>query len=114
MPDRDGGLAAVEVAHLAGAHVRAADRPAWRPTVDQVGERLGEWRGGEGAGAVASERIVRAEKSQRIGGKESGNAAEQGRPIGRGVGELRPVRKTPEFLALHAAPELLQPVEAML
>src|SRR5215831_17264352 len=119
MPDRDGGLAAVEVAHLAGAHVRGADRQAWRAAfderkVDQLGERLREWRGRVEAGAVASERIVRAEKSQRIGRKESGNSAEQGRPIGRGVGEPRPVRQTPEFLALHAAPELLQPVEAML
>src|SRR5262245_46009216 len=119
MPHRDGGLAAVEVAHLARAHVRGADRQARRAAfderkVDQLGERLREWRRRVEAGAVASERIVRAEKSQRIGLKESGNAAEQGRPIGCGVGEPRPVRQTPEFLTLHAAPEFLQPVEAML
>src|SRR5262245_54911634 len=119
MPDRDGGFATVEVAHLARAHVRGADRQAWRAAfderkVDQLGERLREWRRRVEAGAVPSERIVRAEKSQRIGLKESRNAAEQGRPIGRGVGEPRSVRQTPEFLALHAAPELLQPVEAML
>src|SRR5215813_6217502 len=112
MPHRDGGLAAVEVAHLARAHVRGADRQARRAAfderkVDQLGERLREWRRRVEAGAVPSERIVRAEKSQRIGLEESGNAAEQGRPIGRGVGEPRPVRQTPEFLALHAAPEFL-------
>src|SRR5262249_26634337 len=119
MPHRDGGLAAVEVAHLARAHARGADRHAWcaaydERKVDQLGERLREWRGRVEAGAVPSEWIVRAEKSQRIGLEESGNSAEQGRPIGRGVGEPWPVRQTPEFLALHAAPELLQPVEAML
>src|SRR5262249_52767588 len=81
---------------------------------DQLGERLCEWRGRVETGAVSSERIVRAEKSQRIGLEESRNSAEQGRPIGCGVGEPRPVRQTPEFLALHAAPEFLQPVEAML
>jgi len=32
----------------------------------------------------------------------------------RGVGEPRPVHQTPEFLALHPAPEFLQPVEAIL
>src|SRR5262249_58575282 len=98
----DDGLAAVEVAHLARAHVRGADRQARRAAfderkVDQLGERLREWRRRVEAGAVASERIVRAEKSQRIGLEESRNAAEQGRPIGRGVGEPRPVRQTPEF-----------------
>src|SRR5262245_31710723 len=116
MPHRDGGLAAVEVAHLARAHVRGADRQARRAAfnerkVDQLGERLREWRRRVEAGAVPSERIVRAEKSQRIGLEESRNAAEQGRPKGRGIGEPRPVRQTPEFLALHAAPEFLQPVE---
>src|SRR5262249_39488453 len=41
-------------------------------------------------------------------------ATEQGRPIGRRVGEPRPIRQTPELLAPHPAPEFLQPVEAML
>jgi len=99
--------------------MRGADGQAWRAAfderkVDQLGERLRERRRRVEAGAVPSERIVRAEKSQRIGLEESWNAAEQGRPIGRGVGKPRPVRQAPEFLALHPAPEFLQPVEAML
>src|SRR6516162_8865275 len=118
MADRDGGLATVEVAHLARAHMRRADgKPRRAPLderkVDQLAERLRQRCGRVEAGAVASERIVRAEKGKRIGFEEAWNAGEQGRPIGRGVGEPRPVRQTPEFLALHPAPEFLQPVDAM-
>src|SRR5262245_60119625 len=57
---------------------------------------------------------MRAEEGKRVGLEESRNPAEQGRPVRRRVGQLRPARQAPELLAPHPAPELLQPVEAIL
>ena len=57
--------------------------------VDELGERLLQRGGRVEAGVVLSERIVRAEKCQWIGLEESGDAAEQGRPIGGRVGRAR-------------------------
>jgi hypothetical protein len=65
------------------------------------------------AGLVAPERIMRAQKGQRIGLEESRDAAEQRRPIRRRVGEARPIGQTPELLAPHPPPEFLQPLHAI-
>src|SRR5260221_4579850 len=119
MPGRDSGLATVEVAHLARSHVRGANRQPRRATlnerkVDEIGQGLLQRSRRVEAGFVLSERIVRAEKSQRLGLEESGNAAHQGRPVRRRAAKHRPVRQTPELLAPHTTPEFLQPVEAIL
>src|SRR6516162_8538082 len=119
MPGRDSGLATVEVAHLARTHMRGAERQPRPATlderkVDEIGQGLLKRSRRVEAGFVLSERIMCAEKSQRIGFEESRNTAEQGRPIGRRVGEPWPIRQAPELLAPHPAPEFLQPVEAML
>jgi hypothetical protein len=112
------GLAAVEVAHLARAHMRGADREARRAPcdegkIDKLAQSLLQRRRGVEPGIVAPERIVRAEKRERIGLEESRNAAEHGRPIRRCVAEARPIRQAPELLAPHAPPELLEPLNAI-
>src|SRR5262249_8156484 len=81
MPDRDGGLAAVEVAHLARAHMRGADgepRGATRDEgkIDKPGQSLLQRSRRVETGIVASQRIMRAEKRQWIGLEESRDAAE--------------------------------------
>src|SRR5262245_21519772 len=81
MPGRDRGLAAVEVAHLAGAHVCGADGEARRAglderEVDEIAQGLFQRSGRVETGLVLSERIVRAEEGKRVGLEESRNAAE--------------------------------------
>src|SRR5262245_8446946 len=119
MPGRDRSLAAVEVAHLAGVHVRGADGESRRAAldereVDEIAQGLFQRSGRVETGLVLPERIMRAEEGKRIGLEEARNAAEQRRPVGGRVGQLRPARQAPELLAPHPAPELLQPVEAVL
>src|SRR5262245_58459954 len=83
MPDSDGGLAAVEVAHLARSQMRGPDRQPRRTTLDQrkideIAQGLLQRSRRVEGGVVAPQRIVRAEKRQRIGREESGNAPEHG------------------------------------
>src|SRR5262245_24556438 len=101
MPGRNRGLAAVEVAHLARAHVRGADgepRGATRDEgkIDKLGQSLLQRSRRVETGLVAPERIMRAQKRQWIRLEESRDAAEQRRPIRRRVGEARPIGQTPE------------------
>jgi hypothetical protein len=114
----DLAFAAVEIAHLAGAHVSGADREtrlgaADERKVDQLIKGLGERRGRVDAGLLRLQPRMRTEGGERIGREESRNSAEHGRPIGRGVGEARPRKRRPDFLSLHAPPEFLERGQAV-
>ena len=98
--------------------MRGADREArhaalHKRKVDKLDQRLLKRRGRVEPGFVLSQGIVRAQERERIGLEEARNAAEQSRPIGRGVGQPGPGRETPKLLAPHPAPEFLQPVETI-
>src|SRR4051812_9277306 len=114
----DRARAAVEVAHLARPHMRGPDRQARlaarnQREVDEVAERLFEWRRRVEPGSFRTEADVRAKERQRIGLEEAGNAAEHCRPVVRRVGYARPARPAPQFLAPHAPPKLLQPLKTI-
>src|SRR6516164_10072607 len=104
MPDQYRRLAAIEVAHLAGSHMRSADREARHAAlhkckVDKLGQGLLQRRCRIEPGFVLSQGIVRAQKREWIRLEEARNAAEQRGPIGCGVGQPGPGRETPKLLA---------------
>jgi hypothetical protein len=98
---------------MRGADCEARAATCDEGKIDKRAQSLFQGCHGAEAGVVASERIVRAEKCQRIGRKESRNAAEHGRPIRRRLGEAGPIRQTPELFAPHPPPELLEPLHAI-
>src|SRR5262245_61072707 len=115
----DVARAAVEVAHFARAYMRGPDCQAGLATrnqreVDELTEGLFKWCGRIEAGAFRTKADMRAKERQRIGLEEAGNAAEHCRPVVRRVGYARPARPAPQFLAAHAPPKLLQPLETVL
>ena len=107
-------IAAVEIAHLAGADIGGADRQPRRALIDQIeidqlGQRPFQRRGGIVAGVVGAERIAVAGMSQRIGPEETGNAVGHRRPV-REL-SLKPgkmSRKLQIRILLHLLPELAQ------
>src|SRR5262245_6111170 len=111
--------AAVEVAHLARPHVCGPDRQAGlaarnQREVDELTEGFFKWCRRIEAGAFRTKADMRAKERQRIGLEEAWNAAEHCRPVVRRVGYARPARPAPQFLAAHAPPKLLQPLETVL
>ena len=113
-------VAAVEIAHLAGADMGGADRQPRRALIDQIeidqfGQRLLQRRGRVVAGAVGAERIAVAGMGQRVGPEEAGNAVGHRRPVGQLFVEARKdVAKTPDRILLHPLPEFAQPRQPVL
>ena len=82
--------------------------------VDELLQRLAQRLGRVVAGMVGAERDLRAEEGLWIDLEEPGNAGRQRPPRRERIGDAGPGRKqAPEIRALHAAPELLQPIEAV-
>ncbi len=105
--DADLGFAAVEVTHLAGAHVRGADREPRlavvdQREVDQFVQRLLQRRGRVEAGAIGAERDVRRGMRTRVRLEESGNAARTASSSRRSCPESRSRPGKPERRRLRS------------
>ena len=100
--------------HMGRAHRQPRLLAIDQREIDELLERLAQRLGRVVAGMVGAERDMRAEEGLRVDLEETGNAGRQRSPRGERVGDAGPGRKqAPEVRALHAAPELLQPVEAV-
>ncbi len=80
MLDADRHVAAVEIAHPAGAHVRGANGQARLAAIDQgkvdeIEQRALERHGRIVPGVVGAERHVRSPKRHEVGDEETRNAA---------------------------------------
>ena len=112
--DADLDFAAVEVAHLARAHVRGADRKPGLAAIDereidQLQQRLFERSGRVVSGSIRAQHHVISPERQWIGFEETGDAAGHRVQAGQCLRKLRPGgRAVPELLERHAIPEFLQ------
>src|SRR5262249_18404362 len=82
--------------------------------VDELGKRALERCRRIEPRCVLAEQIVGAHERPWVGLEKARYSAKQRGPVRGRVGKSRPGRKAPEFLASHAAPELLQPINAIL
>jgi hypothetical protein len=111
---------AVEIRHLAGAHVCRPNREARLSFADEIEvDELGE-SGFERscrivAGVICAQRVDVAGMGERIGREEAWYAAHQGRPVGPFIAESRQdtAKVQPRGL-LHPAPEFAQSRQAVL
>src|SRR6516164_2280126 len=90
-------LAAVEIVHHAGAHVRGTDCKSWRSCVDdrkvhQLGEGLPERRGRIESGAVHPQWDLCSPERRQMRLKKSRNTSDKGRPVRPGVRNSFPSR----------------------
>src|SRR5689334_12973086 len=116
MTDGDRGFTAIEVPHFARAYLSGSNCETRRAAlyeskVDEFGERALEWCRRIESGSIFSQRIVRAQKGQGVGLEKPRYSTKERGPVRGCVGEPRPGGKSPEFLASHAAPEFLHPVD---
>ena len=115
--DGDRLLAAVEIAHHAGAHMRRPDREPWRAAVDQrevdqFAERFAQRRGGVEARAIGSERHMCAQEGGGVGTRKNPDMPPSSvvqYDIASGSGPGR--KLVPDMVALDPAPEFVQRVE---
>ena len=120
MLHRQFAVAAVEIAHFAGADMSRADRETRRAAIgqieiDELVQRLLERNGRIIAGVIGTQRIGIAGMRQRIGPEETWNAMGHGRPIGQLLVEAgKRGAPVPYRLLLHPLPELLQARQAVL
>ena len=114
MPDAEFAVAAVEIAHLAGADMGGANRQARPALIDQIEihqlrQRSLQRRGRVIAGLISTQRIAVAGMGQRVGPEEAGNAVGHRRPVRELFVEARKdVSKTPDRILLHLLPEFAQ------
>jgi hypothetical protein len=116
----DGAVAAVEIAHLAGADMGRPDREP-RPAaidqieIDQLFQRLLQRRCRVIAGPVRPQHIGIARMRQRVRPEEAGDAVGDGRPVGELLVETgKGVAEIPDRLLLHPLPEFLQARQPLL
>ena len=118
--DADLHVAAVEVAHLAGAHVRGADgQPRLAAVdereIDQLGQRLLQRRGRVVAGALGAERRRACPRTpsgwaRRSRGCRAPSCSSRTAPA---TAAARPPTPCQTRLVRHAVPERLQPRPAL-
>ena len=119
---RDGHIAAIEIVHLARSHVNGAHRQSWLCRIDplEIGEALKRF--GQLLGRIESRLLhtnwrVETPSKRAIRREVAGNAVEDGHHV-RGsatqtahTGERH---RSPEWLALHLTPELLNPFQPLI
>ena len=105
-------IAAVEIAHHAGADMGGADGKARLAAVDEIeidqfAKRLLQRGGRIISGVLGAERIEIAGMRQRIGPKEARDAVGHRCPVGELLVEAgEDVAKVPDRVLLHPLPEL--------
>src|SRR5258707_614851 len=103
---------AVEIAHLAGAHMGGANRKPRSqtvdpPEIDEFQERFLERHGRIEPGVVRTDRKIHSPMRQKVWPKERRNTADQDRPIRESVGKARrDASKIPSGMRFNPLPEL--------
>src|SRR5258708_1347551 len=92
MPYRNVRRPAVEIAHLAGAHMSGANRKPRsltidQPEIDEFQERLLKRLGRIVPGVVRTDRKMHSPVRQKVWFEERRNPADQGRPVRESVGK---------------------------
>ncbi len=114
MPYGDCAVAAVEITHLAGAHMGGADGQPRRAAIDEIKidqllKGLLQRRGRVIAGALGPKHIGIAGMGERIGPEEASNALCDRRPVGQLLVESgKSTAEIPGRVLLHPLPEFLQ------
>src|SRR5258708_27700093 len=112
MPYRNVRRPAVEIAHLAGAHMGGANRKPRSftvdpPEIDEFQERFLERHSRIVPGVVRTDRKIHSPMRQKVWPKERRNTADQDRPIRESVGKARrDASKIPSGMRFNPLPKL--------